>query len=52
MHRDPVLPFYLCNLPWVLDSDYPDGDYYVKVTVKDKSGLTLSSEPRKFTVKR
>ncbi|MGD6849074.1 S8 family serine peptidase [Rossellomorea aquimaris] len=40
------------NLPWVPDSDYPDGDYYVKVTVQDESGLTLSSEPRKFTVKR
>ncbi|MGM0753159.1 MAG: S8 family serine peptidase [Bacillota bacterium] len=40
------------NLPWAPDSDYPDGDYYVKVTVKDESGLTLSSVPRKFTVKR
>ncbi|PFA66794.1 hypothetical protein CN378_12910 [Bacillus sp. AFS015802] len=40
------------NLPWVPDSDYPDGDYYVKVTVKDESGLTLTSDPRKFTVKR
>ncbi|UXH43320.1 S8 family serine peptidase [Rossellomorea vietnamensis] len=40
------------NLPWVPDSEYPDGDYYVKVTVKDESGLTLSTVPKKFTVKR
>ncbi|MGA4721219.1 S8 family serine peptidase [Fictibacillus nanhaiensis] len=40
------------NLPWVPDSEYPDGDYYVKVTVKDETGLTLKSVPRKFTVKR
>ncbi|GGB60676.1 S8 family serine peptidase [Fictibacillus barbaricus] len=39
------------QLPWVPDREYPDGDYYVKVTVKDESGLTLTSEPKKITVK-
>ncbi|WP_197468119.1 S8 family serine peptidase [Fictibacillus phosphorivorans] len=40
------------NLPWVPDSDYPNGDYFIMVTAKDETGLSLKSEARKITIKR
>jgi len=40
------------GLRWTPDADYPEGDYYVTVTGTDETRLTLTSAPRKMTIKR
>jgi lactocepin len=39
------------GLKWYAGAEYPDGDYYVTVTGTDETGLSLTSEPKKITVK-
>ncbi len=39
------------GLKWYAAAEYPDGDYYVTVTGTDESGLSLTSEKKKITVK-
>ncbi|MGM0865495.1 MAG: S8 family serine peptidase [Bacillota bacterium] len=39
------------GLKWSPGSEYPDGDYYVTVTGTDETGLSLTSESKKITVK-
>jgi lactocepin len=39
------------GLTWYPDAEYPNGDYFVTVTVTDEMGLSLTSEPQKMTVK-
>lgn len=40
------------GLRWTPDAGYSEGDYYVTVTGTDETGLTLTSAPRKMTIKR
>lgn len=39
------------GLKWSPNEEYPNGDYYVTVTGTDEKGLSLSSEPKKITIK-
>ncbi|MGF3105229.1 S8 family serine peptidase [Rossellomorea sp. DUT-2] len=39
------------GLKWYAGTEYPDGDYYVTVTGTDETGLSLTSEKKKITVK-
>lgn len=39
------------GLKWHPSEEYPNGDYYVTVTGTDEKGLSLSSEPKKITIK-
>ncbi|WP_299743401.1 S8 family serine peptidase [uncultured Rossellomorea sp.] len=39
------------GLKWYAAAEYPDGDYYVTVTGTDETGLSLTSEKKKITVK-
>jgi subtilisin family serine protease len=39
------------GLKWYPGAEYPDGDYYVTVKGTDETGLSLTSEPKKITVK-
>ncbi|WP_436373361.1 S8 family serine peptidase [Cytobacillus sp. BC1816] len=39
------------GLKWYPSEEYPNGDYYVTVTGTDEKGLSLTSEPKKITVK-
>ncbi|EQB37062.1 hypothetical protein M948_09235 [Virgibacillus sp. CM-4] len=39
------------NLEWYAGPEYQDGNYYVTVTGTDEKGLSLTSEPKKITVK-
>ncbi|MDT9026326.1 S8 family serine peptidase [Rossellomorea yichunensis] len=39
------------GLKWYPGAEYPDGDYYVTVTGTDETGLSLTSDPKKITVK-
>lgn len=39
------------GLKWYPGEEYPDGDYYVTVTGTDETGLSLTSEKKKITVK-
>ena len=50
-YRDIKDEHSIYNLKWYADSDNPDGDYYVTVTGTDETGLSLTSEKKKITVK-
>lgn len=39
------------GLKWYPNKEYPNGDYFVTVTATDEKGLSLTSEPKKITVK-
>ncbi|TYS76718.1 S8 family serine peptidase [Rossellomorea aquimaris] len=39
------------GLKWYPGEEYPNGDYFVTVTGTDENGLSLTSEPKKMTVK-